>query len=241
MVAHGGEAVLLSEDPYIKRAALFEALNNVLISNVPQYDTENPVAEHNIKNLYDLSGTNAVPVDKQLNSWFHFTLKKDLTKKLYPGIIAKNNSPFLQRFYSIKDDPRVSKFISPQLECQKVLIEDIVLNITRPCDYAQNKYGKNLKLLSGLAIKNPQRKNNAKQGIDVNQKCDSIIVFDHLFHDITDNDLTLIFDLRYSFSLPESIFLNKFENIKMLNKELLSEIQVNYSSYSSRLGFTKIF
>lgn len=80
-----------------------------------------------------------------------------------------------------------------------------------------------------------------KKDIKLKQKHDSIILLDHLYFNHVDNDVALIFDLRYSFSLPERIFLSKFENIKLLNKELLSEIQVTYSSYCSRLGFTKVF
>ena len=64
--------------------------------------------------------------------------------------------------------------------------------------------------------------------------------YEHLYFNDTDNDITILFDFRYSFSVPEKLFVEKFKNIKVFNKELLSEIQVEYSSYSSRLGITQI-
>lgn len=240
MVGHGGE-IIKDSAPLRKRTVLFEALTNVLVSNIPQYDSEYEISEENKTDLYDLSQINTIHIDNQLNSWFHFTLRDDLADKVLPGIISKNNSTFLQKYYSIKDDKAIRHFLEHQWTSKDTIIEDIVLNITRPCDYAQNKYGKNIKLLSGIKIIKPVRKSSEKLELKSNTKPDCIIIFDHLFHDDKDNDISLIFDFRYSFSLPETIFLNKFKNIKMLNKELLSEIQVSYGNYVSRLGFTKIF
>lgn len=62
----------------------------------------------------------------------------------------------------------------------------------------------------------------------------------HLYHNDIDDDLTLIFDLRYCFSIPVSIYKKSFDNKKMLNRELLSDIQVTYGNYVSQLGYTKI-
>lgn len=239
-VCHGGKIISGTDDFSKKRASLFAALNNVLVSNAPQYNFEEEISVHNQTHLYDLSQIDSPVIDNQLNSWFHFNLTNNLNKLTCPGIIAKNNSAFLKNIYSIKNDSFVHDYISPQTE-QGVLIEDVVLNIIRPCDYAQNKYGKNLKLLGGIAVIHPKRKDGDKKDIKLKQKHDSIILLDHLYFNHVDNDVALIFDLRYSFSLPERIFLSKFENIKLLNKELLSEIQVTYSSYCSRLGFTKVF
>ncbi|GGK07449.1 hypothetical protein [Parabacteroides faecis] len=241
IVSHGGEVVKNSES-LLKRSVLFEALNNVLVSSIPQYDSENNISKEDEANLYDLSKINTVHVDRRLNSWFHFTLRDDLKDKLFPGIIARNDSAFLQKYYSIQDDVIVNNLLKYQLDSESTKIEDIVLNITRPCDYAQNKYGKNIKLLSGVRIIKPARKDSDKCEIRLNGKTpDCIKKFDHLFHDDVENDITLIFDFRYVFSLPGTVFLSEFYNLKMLNKELLSEIQFSYSSYASRPGFTKIF
>ncbi|CCZ80415.1 hypothetical protein [Odoribacter laneus] len=240
IIGQGGKNIKDSDDPVRKRSVLFEALNSVLASNIPQHDSEYDISEKNKKNLYNLSEPTTVSIDRKLNSWFHFTLKNDLKGKTYPGIIAKNTCSLLKNFYSIKDDEIVEKVIAHQL-VDTVVIEDIVLNITRPCDYAQNKFGKNLKLLSGIVLKKPVRKENAKKEAKLNRDYDCILILDHLFHDETDDDLTYIFDMRYSFSLPESVFLKKFENIKMFNKELFSEIQVAYGSYVNRPGHTNIF
>jgi hypothetical protein len=113
--------------------------------------------------------------------------------------------------------------------------------LSRPCDVAQQKFGKNIKLLSGLKILNPKRKENARKEFHGDSvKLDSIKIYDHLFFKDDENDVTIIFDYRYSFSVPEEIFKTEFNNVKVFNKELLSEIQVEYSSYSSRLGITQI-
>ena len=237
---HGGEIVLLNtaEKAIREREILFDALNHVLISNAPQYNSENEISEANINGLYNISGEEDVPVDKQLNSWFHFVLMDDLNNKIFPGIIAKNNSSFLRKLYSIQDDNKVKKLLISQ-HSPETIIEDIAINITRPCDYAQNKYGKNIKLISGIAIKKPKR--TKKNKVDWNGQAlpDSIKCFDHLYYDDTCDDLTLLFDFRYSFSLPEEMYLKRFKNIRMFTKELLSDVQVSYSNYVSRLGYTK--
>ncbi|WP_195533779.1 hypothetical protein [Bacteroides finegoldii] len=240
MVSHGGE-IIKSSPPLCKRSILFEALNNVLASNIPQYNSENKISNENENNLYDLSIIDSVHIDKQLNSWFHFTLKDNLKNELFPGIIAKNNSKLLQKYYSIQDDKTINSLLSYQKESKDTIIEDIALNITRPCDYAQNKYGKNIKLLSGIRIINPVTQQQ-KGKIKLNGTApDCLKIFDNLYHDDDKNDITLIFDFRYIFSLPSTIFLKHFHNLKMFNKELFSEIQSSYSSYASKPGFTKIF
>ncbi|WP_349953051.1 hypothetical protein, partial [Bacteroides finegoldii] len=164
-----------------------------------------------------------------------------LKNELFPGIIAKNNSKLLQKYYSIQDDKTINSLLSYQKESKDTIIEDIALNITRPCDYAQNKYGKNIKLLSGIRIINPVTQQQ-KGKIKLNGTApDCLKIFDNLYHDDDKNDITLIFDFRYIFSLPSTIFLKHFHNLKMFNKELFSEIQSSYSSYASKPGFTKIF
>ena len=197
--------------------------------------------EINIKNLYNLEGVPSPIIDKELNSWFHFKLQKELVPDLiYPGIISEFKENDWKRMYSIHDDPNVLSFISKQAG-ENLIIESIVLLLSRPCDIAQNKYGKNLKLLSGLKIVNPIRKNNQRQDFQKgSSNIDSIKVFDHLYFSEEESDVTLLFDFRYNFSVPEVIFKSEFDNLKIFNKELLSEMQVEYSSYSSRLGITQV-
>jgi hypothetical protein len=139
--------------------------------------------------------------------------------------------------YALYDDKIISNYTSLQVG-ENVEIKNIVLLISRPCDIAQNKFGKNLKLLSGLIISNPVRKKDKFSGKDT--KPDSVKIYDHLFFDDKNSDVTLLFDFRYNFSVPEEIFKSEFKNLKIFNKELLSEMQVEYSSYSSRLGITQV-
>lgn len=88
-------------------------------------------------------------------------------------------------------------------------------------------------------ITNPIRNlKNKFKGKDT--KPGSIKIYDHLHLNDEKNDITILFDFRYNFSVPEDIFKTQFDNIKIFNKELLSEMQVEYSSYSSRLGITQI-
>ena len=92
-----------------------------------------------------------------------------------------------------------------------------------------------------MLVKNPCRKENPKKEFKKgSSNLISVKLYDHLQFSEEENDIAIIFDYRYVFSVPEKMFIDKFENIKVFNKELLSEIQVEYSSYSSRLGITQI-
>lgn len=237
ILSHGGLSIKESEDNKYKRSVLFEALDIVLASNTKK-DLSESISELNINGLYDLRNTENPEIDKELNSWFHFKLDGALSENLITaGLVAKNNHRFFKRLYSIKDDYRIEKLLSKQLQ-NNIKIDDIVLVISRPCDIAQKKYGKNIKLLSGIILYNPLRKKNQLE-LD-GAKPDSIKIYEHLFLDDDDNDVSIVFDFRYTFSIPEKIFIEKFENIKIFNKELLSEIQVEYASYSNRLGITQV-
>lgn len=240
IIAHGGSSIKTSDDNNKKRTILFDALDTVLTSNTKMH-LNTDINEINIKNLYNLEGVPSPIIDKELNSWFHFKLQKELVPDLiYPGIISEFKENDWKRMYSIHDDPNVLSFISKQAG-ENLIIESIVLLLSRPCDIAQNKYGKNLKLLSGLKIVNPIRKNNQRQDFQKgSSNIDSIKVFDHLYFSEEESDVTLLFDFRYNFSVPEVIFKSEFDNLKIFNKELLSEMQVEYSSYSSRLGITQV-
>lgn len=238
IISHGGISIKDNQDNNYKRAILFDALDTVLISNTKK-NIEAEISELNNQSLYDLHNLSNEVIDKELNSWFHFKLENEVSPNLItPGLIALNNHNFFKKLYSIKDDIKIDALLKKQIDAQKE-INDVVLLISRPCDIAQKKYGKNLKLLSGLIIKNPLRKVNGKLDL-VGTPIDSLKMYDHLYFDDENNDVTLLFDFRYSFSVPSDIFINKFSNVKIFSKELLSEMQVEYSSYSSRLGITQI-
>lgn len=240
IVAHGGKGFISDDKHKEKREVLFEALDNILISNSKESRPDIEISKENKINLYNINNNITIDIDSKLNSWFHFKLDKNiLTAKLQIGLISKFKSKFLKNTYCLQDDPIVSEYLKPQVTTNKELI-DIALLISRPCDIAQTKYGKNLKLISGVLIKHPDRKGNGKKEIKTGQKVDSIKLYDHLYFSESENDISLIFDFRYVFSVPEKIFQDKFEAIKVFNKELLSEMQVEYSSYSSRLGITQV-
>ena len=238
IIAHGGKAIKESSDDNKKRTILFDALDTVLISNTKTHiNTE--ISDVNVKDLYDLDSIPSPIVDKELNSWFHFKLQKELEPNLiYPGIISEFKKNDWESMYSIHDDEIVLKYLSNQ-NGDDLVVSNIVLLLSRPCDISQNKYGKNLKLLSGLKISNPLR-NKKNKFLGKDTKPDSIKIFDHLFFSEKENDVALLFDLRYNFSVPEEIFKSEFDNLRVFNKELLSEMQVEYSSYSSRLGITQV-
>lgn len=253
IIGHGGTSLIRSTDSKRKRKVLFDALDRVLISNTSELSEylENPSDQiYNISPL-DIRGE----IDKELNSWFFFKLENDISREcILPGLISRFTNSNLQKTYSIQDDKKIAPKLSTQKENNSLKITDIVVVLTRPCDIAQDKYGKNIKLLSGIKINNPLRYNednlNPKQKKNKNQYLNKLILnaelpdscklYDHLYFSDEEQDIALLFDFRYIFSIPEKIFMDEFENIKIFNKELLSEIQVEYSSYSSRLGITQI-
>ncbi|HEY1194831.1 hypothetical protein [Flavobacterium sp.] len=241
IISHGGSSVKTNINNNRKRSILFDALDNVLISNSNKNNFEDEISELNNQQLYSLENPEESAIDKELNSWFHFKFNNEnLDGQILPGIIAYNNHSLFKKLYSIQDDPKFERILTKQKE-ENIIIQDIVLVLSRPCDIAQNKYGKNIKLLSGIILKSAFRKTNTKKEIHFNESLpDSSKKYEHLFFNEDENDITLIFDFRYSFSVPEKIFKEKFKNIKIFNKELLSEMQVEYSSYSSRLGITQI-
>ncbi len=237
IISHGGSAVLYS-DEYYKRNTLFDALDIVLTSNTKKNVHDN-ISDLNKSKLYDLAPPINTDPDRELNSWFHFKLSSNLNNDLiFPGLVSEFKDNDWKKMYSVHDDKNVSDYISKQI-VDGTKISSVVMVLSRPCDVAQQKFGKNIKLLSGVKIYKPQR--DAKNRfLGKDKKPDSIKIYEHLHFSESENDVTLIFDFRYSFSVPEEIFKNEFTNIKIFNKELLSEIQVEYSSYSSRLGITQI-
>jgi hypothetical protein len=238
IISHGGSTTITSDNVKQKRSILFDALDNVLISNTKKNINDIDISPLNIESLYNLGIINNPEIDRELNSWFHFKLDKKLDETLItPGLLSEFKENDWKKMYALYDDKIISNYTSLQVG-ENVEIKNIVLLISRPCDIAQNKFGKNLKLLSGLIISNPVRKKDKFSGKDT--KPDSVKIYDHLFFDDKNSDVTLLFDFRYNFSVPEEIFKSEFKNLKIFNKELLSEMQVEYSSYSSRLGITQV-
>lgn len=248
ILGHGGTSLVQNQNNDFKRETLFEALDSVLISNTKGLIPFNDISEINAGDLYQIPENVQADVDSKLNSWFHFKLHKSPLNQeiIKPGTICTFKNKLLKDYYNIQNDDYITKYLSHQIakkniEDSTTELIDICLLISRPCDVAQNKYGKNLKLISGVLIKNPDRKNNPKREFKKgSSNLISVKLYDHLQFSEEENDIALIFDYRYVFSVPEKMFIDKFENIKVFNKELLSEIQVEYSAYSSRLGITQI-
>lgn len=241
IISHGGSHIKTSKDNSRKRFMLFDALDSILVSNAKKNSHEEKISDLDDKTLYNLENMEEPVIDKELNSWFHFKIEKNLSAELiYPGLISEFQENDWKKLYSIHDDEIILKYIAPQIGTN-IRVTSIALLLSRPCDIAQNKYGKNLKLLSGLKIVNPIRKDGARKEFKaVSPKPDSIKIYDHLHLNEEESDITFLFDFRYNFSVPESIFKKDFKNIAIFNKELLSEMQVEYSSYSSRLGITQV-
>lgn len=255
ILAHGGKQIK-DKNEFMKRNVLFDALDVVLTSNTKK-NVIDVISEKDKIELYDLSKKINLEPDNELNSWFHFKLiktEKIDKREISAGLICYNKHRLFKKLYSIKDDPKLEHKFKKQFEKTDTIIDDIAIVLNRPCDIAQSKYGKNIKLLSGLKISNPKRYEESDfpgpTKIDKNkigrlhfnneELPDSTKFYDYLYFNSEDSDVVLIFDFRYVFSIPEKIFIERFENIKLFNKELLSEIQVEYSSYSSRLGITQI-
>ncbi|WP_323028203.1 hypothetical protein [Gelidibacter japonicus] len=241
ILGHGGSYLIGDDKENRKREVLFDALDNILASNSKLTRPNQNISELNKNSLYKIPDFPISDVDAKLNSWFHFKLIENKMESNFvtSGLISYFRNDSLSRNYSIQNDEIVSKYLKTQLESKETTLSDISLIISRPCDIAQNKFGRNLKMLSGILIFNPIRdgKNRFK---GVGTKPLSIKLYDHLSISDIETDCAIVFDFRYAFSLPPDIFEQRFEKVKIFNKELLSEIQVEYSAYSSRLGITQI-
>lgn len=244
VIGHGGTYLIGNENQKEKREVLFDALDNILISNSKSTRPTQEISQSNTENLYNIQSFPDTDIDAKLNSWFHFKLHPSIPSDIItPGLISTFTNDSLKKNYTLQDDSKISEYLDYQLNTddsieKKPTLIDIALIISRPCDIAQNKYGKNLKLLSGLLIVDPIRNRNKLKG--KNKTPLSLKIYDHIFLSEERKDCSLIFDFRYSFSLPPNIFHERFEKIRIFNKELLSEMQVEYSSYSNRLGITQI-
>lgn len=243
IIGHGGTFLLGNDKEKTKRQVLFDALDSILISNSKITRPDQAVSEINKRTLYNITEFPVADIDSKLNSWFHFKLNEGPFEQNFvaPGLISFFKNDSLKKNYSLLNDENVTKYLAHQLDEgeEKPEILEVAVIISRPCDLAQNKYGNNLKLLSGLLIKKPRRNNRHKfKGKDMMPISNKL--YDHLSFSNEESDCALIFDFRYAFSLPPNIFEERFEKVKVFNKELISEIQVEYSSYSSRLGITQI-
>ena len=160
ILGHGGTYLLGEGNENEKRKVLFDAIDNILSSNSKSTRPKKEISQENKSSLYNIQGFPLTDIDSKLNSWFHFNLikKENISPSdISPGIISLNKLPFLKRLYSIIDDPKLNPKFNSQINSQATTIEDICVVLIRPCDYAQGKYGKNIKLLSGIKITNPKR------------------------------------------------------------------------------------
>ena len=243
IIGHGGTYLLGKDKVKQKREVLFDALDSILTSNSKITRPSQEISKVNSDLVYNISEFPKTDIDSKLNSWFHFKLIENSISDDYvtSGLIGYFKNISLRKNYSVQNDENVAKFLKSQFEAigEKPTFYDISVIISRPCDLAQNKYGRNLKLLSGALIINPVRDNKNKFKSSMTQPA-SVKLYDHLSISDEYTDCAIIFDFRYSFSLPPNIFAERFDKIKIFNKELLSEIQVEYSAYSSRLGITQI-
>jgi site-specific DNA-cytosine methylase len=107
-------------------------------------------------------------------------------------------------------------------------------------DTCKMNWSKDVKLQIELLNYNVHRKYNKSIYFNNNSRPDSNNKYENLHFSALENDDTIMFHFHYNFSVPEKIFIEKFKNKQLFNKELLSEIQVEYSSYSSKLGITQI-
>lgn len=251
ILGHGGCSFKSEDNSSGKQEVLFDALDNVLISNSKNTRPNIDIIQANKDILYNTSDDLSGDIDSKLNSWFHFKIHPNPIDQstIIPGLLCKVIDPDLITQYGLLDDKNVSAYLKIQLDEEEktdsnTKIENISVLLTRPCDIAQNKFGKNLKLLSGIKIINPLRKGgNGRNQYNLkvsSTKPDSLKLLDHLYFSEAERDVALIFDFRYSYSISKDSFIEKFKKLNTFNKELLSEIQVEYSTYSSRLGITQI-
>ncbi|MDO3695888.1 hypothetical protein QVZ41_13640 [Wenyingzhuangia sp. chi5] len=243
IIGHGGTFLIGTDKENTKREVLFDALDNILTSNSKITRPNQAVSQVNKDELYNIPVFPVTDIDSKLNSWFHFKLIENSFQSNYitSGLISYFKNISLRKNYSILNDEGVLRFLSNQISVieNKPEMFDIAVIVSRPCDIAQNKFGKNLKLLSGVLVKKPVRdKKNKFKG--ASKEPLSLKLYDHLSFSDGETNCTLLFDFRYVFSLPQEIFEERFEKVKVFNKELISEIQVEYSAYSSRLGITQI-
>lgn len=243
IIGHGGTYLLGTDKEKRKREVLFDALDSILTSNSKITRPNQNISQINRNSLYNIPSFPNTDIDSKLNSWFHFKLIENTISPdfITSGLISYFKNISLRKNYSIQNDENVTKYLKHQLEAErnKPTLYDIAVIISRPCDIAQNKFGRNLKLLSGTLILNPIRDKNNRFKSGIKQPL-SIKLYDHLSISENETDCAIAFDFRYAFSLPPDIFEDRFKKIKIFNKELLSEIQVEYSTYSSRLGITQI-
>lgn len=247
IIGHGGKSISQSDDNHLKRESLYDAMDKVLISNSKSVRPIDEISQENIDNLYNIPENITADIDTVLNSWFHFNLYSSPLKqnRVIQGTLASYKSNFLESMFTIQNDDNIKSCFKIQIDASQdgdnnTSIQNVCLLLSRPCDIAQLKTGNNVKLLSGIMINNPQRKANLRKDIKTSTKFDSLLLLDHI--NITEEciDSCLVFDYRYAFSIPIDIYLNKFDFFKIVNKEILSEVQVSYSSYTSRLGITQI-
>jgi len=110
ILSHGGSYLVGVDNENEKRKILFDAMDNILISNAKSIRPLSSISQENINNLYNIPDFLKTDIDSKLNSWFHFNLVKkgDIEKSdLTPGLISLNKHSLFRKLYSICDDPKL--------------------------------------------------------------------------------------------------------------------------------------
>jgi hypothetical protein len=241
ILAQGGISIK-EKSAATKKEAFYDALDSVLYTNskntrlleINEQAAEGIYNEHNFNDP-----TLKRPLqDSKLNSWFIFQRNPIRLDSIESGAVYKTNQVFLRKTYSITTENTFSDLFFKGINNAEYI--DIAILLTPSCNIAQDKVGNNFKLLSGIYFANPIRKDDGSlKHVRNNGDCYKII--DNV--DLNDKiQGVMIFDYRYIFTIPKSFLLtrDRFTKLAVFSKDLLSEFQVGYSSYSSRIGYIEI-
>lgn len=226
ITAQGGKSIYDKSD-LEKREALHSAMDEALSSRSKHFRYERDVHE-NCKALYEDLNTSGF-VDPELNSWFIFEKTKFSKNEYNQGVVFKSTDKKLDSF-SFSDSNIFSKLKAHS--GQEIESENIYMIINPSCNISQNNLGAGYKLISGLIAKSLSKSSQKKLesfksigNINLNGYVDGI----------------MLFDMRYVFTIPQSdISSYELTPIAQFSKSVFNDIQVNYTSYSSRIGYTSL-
>ena len=226
--AHGGESI--KEKSYSeKREALNAAMDEVLTSRSKHFRCLaeiSPESKELYRNIETTPG-----VDCELNSWFIFEKTKFVENEYGPGVIFESTDNKLDP-YAFSESPDFSK-LSPNGNVGKNLISKNIYMIINPgCNLSQNNLGAGYKFLSGLIV--DSLSNSSKKGSDPIKMIENIKIDDF-------KKGIILFDMRYVFTIPESEMSNyKMNSIAQFSKSVFNDVQIAYTSYASRIGYTSL-
>lgn len=226
ITAHGGK-VISSKSEVDKREALQSAMDEVLLSRSKHFRVKKDIDEKAKAFFGDLNTDKGV--DSELNNWFIFERADFGELDIKPGLIFKSQNDELSKFAISNSD------LYPKLSGKggkPLVFDDIYMIINPSCNISQNNLGAGYKILSGIVVESLS--NSFKKVSDSIKYIESIKLngFD---------DGILLFDVRYVFTIPESEFMSfEISSLAQLAKSTFNDIQIFYTSYSSRIGYTKL-